>query len=111
MLLMTGMRGAASVVSASLALSFSAAGFIRLEWNGAETASGNARFAPAAFVPDGGSIATIVKPGQSFNMQDWKTSTGAEIRSCCRLAALLGMLNSCSSGVSVVNILTNRPGS
>ena len=35
---------------------------------------------PAAFVPDGGSIATIVKPGQSFNMQDWKTSTGAEIR-------------------------------
>jgi outer membrane protein insertion porin family len=35
---------------------------------------------PSAFVPDGGSIATIVKPGQSFNMQDWKTSTGAEIR-------------------------------
>jgi outer membrane protein insertion porin family len=35
---------------------------------------------PAAFVPDGGSIATIVKPGVSFNMQDWKTSTGAEIR-------------------------------
>jgi outer membrane protein insertion porin family len=35
---------------------------------------------PPAFVPDGGSIATIVKPGQSFNMQDWKTSTGLEIR-------------------------------
>src|SRR5439155_25517606 len=35
---------------------------------------------PAAFVPDGGSIATIVKPGRSFGMQDWKTSTGLEIR-------------------------------
>jgi outer membrane protein insertion porin family len=35
---------------------------------------------PPAFVPDGGSIATIVKPGSSFNLQDWKTSTGLEIR-------------------------------
>jgi outer membrane protein insertion porin family len=35
---------------------------------------------PAAFVPEGGSIATVVKPGQSFHLQDWKTSTGAEIR-------------------------------
>jgi len=35
---------------------------------------------PPAFVPDGGSIASVIKPGQSFNMQDWKTSTGLEIR-------------------------------
>ncbi|HKB11268.1 MAG TPA: BamA/TamA family outer membrane protein [Vicinamibacterales bacterium] len=35
---------------------------------------------PAAYVPAGGSLATLVKPGQSFNMQDWKTSTGLEVR-------------------------------
>jgi outer membrane protein insertion porin family len=35
---------------------------------------------PPAFVPDGGSIDTVIKPGQSFNLQDWKTSTGLEIR-------------------------------
>jgi outer membrane protein insertion porin family len=35
---------------------------------------------PPAYVPAGGSIATIVKPGLSFNMQDWKSSTGLEIR-------------------------------
>jgi outer membrane protein insertion porin family len=35
---------------------------------------------PPAYVPIGGSIATVVKPGQSFNMQDWKTSTGLELR-------------------------------
>ncbi|PYR34756.1 MAG: hypothetical protein DMF93_22945, partial [Acidobacteria bacterium] len=35
---------------------------------------------PSAYVPLGGSIATIVKPGQSFNLQDWKTSTGLEVR-------------------------------
>src|SRR5881275_2568749 len=33
-----------------------------------------------AFVPDGGSIATVVKPGLNFTWQDFKTSTGAEIR-------------------------------
>jgi len=35
---------------------------------------------PPAYVPLGGSTATVVKPGQSFNMQDWKTSTGLELR-------------------------------
>jgi hypothetical protein len=43
-----GNLGAASVSSASAALSFSAAGFIRLEWKGAETGRGRARLAPAA---------------------------------------------------------------
>jgi outer membrane protein insertion porin family len=35
---------------------------------------------PPAFVPAGGSTAVVVQPGQSFNMQDWKTSTGLELR-------------------------------
>jgi outer membrane protein insertion porin family len=35
---------------------------------------------PLAFVPDGGSLATTVRPGKSFNFSDFKTSTGAEIR-------------------------------
>ena len=48
MLLTTGIWGAANAVSASLPRSFSAAGFIRLEWNGADTGSGSARLAPAA---------------------------------------------------------------
>ena len=36
-------------VAASRSFSASAAGFIRLEWNGADTGSGSARLAPAAF--------------------------------------------------------------
>ena len=35
---------------------------------------------PSPFVPDGGSIATVVKPGTSFNLKDFKTSTGLEVR-------------------------------
>jgi outer membrane translocation and assembly module TamA len=35
---------------------------------------------PPAFVPDGGSIATTVKPGGSFTLKDFKTSTGLEVR-------------------------------
>jgi outer membrane protein insertion porin family len=35
---------------------------------------------PPAFVPEGGSTAVLVQPGKSFNMQDWKTSTGLELR-------------------------------
>ncbi|HEY3045523.1 MAG TPA: BamA/TamA family outer membrane protein [Vicinamibacterales bacterium] len=35
---------------------------------------------PGAFVPDGGSLLTTVKPGLNFNWKDFKTSTGAEIR-------------------------------
>jgi outer membrane protein insertion porin family len=33
-----------------------------------------------AFVPDGGSLAATVVPGKNFHWQDFKTSTGAEIR-------------------------------
>ena len=35
---------------------------------------------PAAYVPDGGSLATFVVPGTSFNLRDFKTSTGLEVR-------------------------------
>ena len=36
---------------------------------------------PPAFVLDGGgTIATVVKPGTSFNLRDFKTSTGLEVR-------------------------------
>src|SRR5262249_28691135 len=35
---------------------------------------------PPAFVPDGGSLDTVVVKGKSFNWQDWKTSTGLEVR-------------------------------
>ena len=48
MLSITGMKGASIGVVASRSRSRSAAGFISAEWNGAETASGSARFAPAA---------------------------------------------------------------
>jgi outer membrane protein insertion porin family len=35
---------------------------------------------PPAFVSEGGSIATTVKPGGSFTLKDFKTSTGLEVR-------------------------------
>ena len=35
---------------------------------------------PPAFVPAGGVIGSYVKPGRSFTWQDFKTSTGAEVR-------------------------------
>src|ERR1700761_5808327 len=47
-LLTTGIEGACSVTFSSAACRRSAAGFIRLEWNGADTASSSARLAPAA---------------------------------------------------------------
>jgi hypothetical protein len=35
---------------------------------------------PPAYVPLGGSLATTVAPGKSFTFQDFKTSTGLEVR-------------------------------
>jgi outer membrane protein insertion porin family len=35
---------------------------------------------PPAFVSEGGSIATVVNPGRSFTLKDFKTSTGLEVR-------------------------------
>ena len=35
---------------------------------------------PPAFVPDGASLASTVVPGKGFNWQDFKTSTGMEVR-------------------------------
>src|SRR6185295_6006763 len=49
-------------------------------YDAGQVQAGPALQGPPAFVADGGPTAIIVKPGQSFNMQDWKTSTGLEIR-------------------------------
>jgi outer membrane protein insertion porin family len=35
---------------------------------------------PPAYVPEGGSLETVVVPGTSFHLKDFKTSTGLEIR-------------------------------
>jgi outer membrane protein insertion porin family len=61
---------------------FTIAGPVRLIafYDAGQVQAGPTLQGPPAFVPDGGSIASVIKPGQSFNMQDWKTSTGLEIR-------------------------------
>src|SRR4051812_12185511 len=51
-----------------------------LFYDAGQVQAGPALQGPPAFVPDGGPTDIIVKPGGSFNMQDWKTSTGLEIR-------------------------------
>jgi outer membrane protein assembly factor BamA len=35
---------------------------------------------PPVFVPEGGGVATTIKPGSNFRWHDFKTSTGAEVR-------------------------------
>ena len=35
---------------------------------------------PPAYVPAGTSLLTVVNQGKTFNLQDFKTSTGAEVR-------------------------------
>jgi outer membrane protein insertion porin family len=61
---------------------FTIAGPVRaiLFYDAGQVQSGPTVLGPPAFVPDGGSIASRVVPGQSFNWQDFKTSTGVEIR-------------------------------
>src|SRR4051812_11363457 len=61
---------------------FTIAGPVRLIlfYDAGQVQAGPALQGPPAFVPDGGPTDIIVKPGGSFNMQDWKTSTGLEIR-------------------------------
>ena len=61
---------------------FTIAGPVRLIafYDAGQVQAGPTLQGPPAFVPDGGSIATVVKPGTSFNWQDWKTSTGLEVR-------------------------------
>ncbi|HXI29057.1 MAG TPA: outer membrane protein assembly factor BamA [Vicinamibacterales bacterium] len=49
-------------------------------YDAGQVQSGPTLLGPPAFVPAGGSTDTIVVPGKSFNMQDWKTSTGLEVR-------------------------------
>ena len=51
-----------------------------LFYDAGEVQSGPSIKGAPAFVPDGGSLQAVVVPGQNFNWQDFKTSTGAEIR-------------------------------
>jgi outer membrane protein insertion porin family len=60
----------------------SIAGPVRLIlfYDAGQVQPGPSLVSPLPFVPAGGTIATVVKPGQSFTFRDFKTSTGAEIR-------------------------------
>ncbi|HJZ70097.1 MAG TPA: BamA/TamA family outer membrane protein [Vicinamibacterales bacterium] len=49
-------------------------------YDAGQVQAGPALQGPPAYVPIGGPTDIVVRPGQSFNMQDWKTSTGLEIR-------------------------------
>src|SRR3989454_3375235 len=51
-----------------------------LFYDAGQVQSGPTIQGPPAFVPDGGSLATVLKPGASFNLKDFKTSTGLEVR-------------------------------
>ncbi len=49
-------------------------------YDAGEVQPGASLLGPPAYVPDGGSLATVVIPGKNFNFTDFKTSTGAEVR-------------------------------
>jgi outer membrane protein insertion porin family len=51
-----------------------------LFYDAGEVQAGPELQGPPAFVADGGSLATVVKPGVPFNLRDFKTSTGLEVR-------------------------------
>jgi outer membrane protein insertion porin family len=61
---------------------FTIAGPVRLImfYDAGQVQAGPTLQGPPAFVPDGGPTNIIVVQGKSFNMQDWKTSTGLEVR-------------------------------
>jgi outer membrane protein insertion porin family len=60
----------------------SIAGPVRLVlfYDAGQVQPGPTLVAPPPFVPEGGQIGTVLRPGKSFAFQDFKTSTGAEIR-------------------------------
>jgi outer membrane protein insertion porin family len=60
----------------------SIAGPVRLIffYDAGQVQAGPEIIAPTAFVPAGGRLDAVVKPGVAFNWQDFKTSTGAEVR-------------------------------
>ena len=49
-------------------------------YDAGEVQAGPTLIGPPAYVPDGGSLAYNVIPGQNFNLQNFKTSTGLEVR-------------------------------
>src|SRR4051812_43029176 len=61
---------------------FTIAGPVRLIafYDAGQVQEGPTLQSPPAFVLPGDSLATVVKPGKSFNLRDFKTSTGLEVR-------------------------------
>ena len=61
---------------------FTIAGPVRLIafYDAGEVQPGPVLVGPPAYVPDGGSLDTVVVPGRNFNLKDFKTSTGLEVR-------------------------------
>jgi outer membrane protein insertion porin family len=61
---------------------FTIAGPVRLIafYDAGQVQPGPTLVGPPAFVLPGESIATVLKPGTSFNLRDFKTSTGLEVR-------------------------------
>ncbi len=51
-----------------------------LFYDAGQVQSGPTIQGPPAFVPDGGSLASTLAPGQDFHWRDFKTSTGVEVR-------------------------------
>jgi outer membrane protein insertion porin family len=61
---------------------FTIAGPVRLIafYDAGQVQAGPTIQGPAAFVPEGGSLESVLVPGKNFNWQDFKTSTGLEVR-------------------------------
>jgi outer membrane protein insertion porin family len=49
-------------------------------YDAGQVQAGPTLLGPAPYVPVGGRLDTVVVPGRSFNWEDWKTSTGLEVR-------------------------------
>ena len=75
------MRGAANGTEASFSFSRSAAGFIRLEWNGADTGKGRLCLAPIAFrMADAFSTPAFTRRALATSRAVWLTSQIATMR-------------------------------
>src|SRR5665647_1242963 len=80
-LLMTGILGAEKWISISFTLSFSAAGFIKLEWKGADTGKSKARLAPLALSTSQALSTAALLPAMTVCMGSLKltASTTSEV--------------------------------
>ena len=97
MLLITGMNGASIGVVASRSRSRSAAGFIRLEWNGAETGSGSARLAPAALSSSQALSTPALRAGDDGLLRIVEVRRLDDRRRCSRGACAQPSMTACAS--------------